>query len=63
MKNLTVKDLKKLMAKYPENYVVECGYEGLTFYKPVGDDKHDFVGKIDFGNENKRINNIFSDRK
>ena len=60
MINITVAKLKKMIENYDDNNVVMCGFEGLTFYKPVGDDKHDYVGRIDFDNEKRRTSKIFS---
>lgn len=63
MKNMTVSKLKKMLEDYSDDNVIMCGFEGLTFFKPVGDGKHDFVGQIDFDNEKRRSQQIISGRE
>ena len=62
MADITVAKLKKLLEGYKDDNVVMCGFEGLTFYKPVGEGKHDFVGRIDFENEKRRAQKVFGEK-
>jgi len=58
---ITVAKLRELLDNYNDDNVVECGFEGLTFYKPVANKKFDYVGQIDFGNERKRNQTILNE--
>lgn len=64
MKNITVGELKKMLNDtYDDNNIVICGFEGLSFYKTMENQKYSFIGKIDFNNERSRVNKIFGIKK
>ena len=61
MTNITVDELKKMLEKYSGDTIIMCGFEGLKFYKPVGEGKHDYIGVIDFDNEKRRTQRVFNE--
>jgi hypothetical protein len=58
MSNITVKDLLRKLKAFDEDIVVECGFEGLSFYRKIEDNSYCCIGKIDFGNEKERNQQI-----
>lgn len=54
--------LQEMLKEFDDDTEVMCGFEGLSFYKHVGNGKHDFVGRIDFENEKRRAQKILDDK-
>lgn len=60
---ITVQKLKELLKNYKDEYIIECGFEGLSFYKKSEDNKFYYIGQIDFGNERKRQQLILNENQ